>query len=102
MKNWTRATFLVAVSAFGGGCITIGDHFTKHALDRASFEMQCSKERLQITGLNAGLDRQVGIGNQVGVSGCGQQAVYVLTSNGWILNSHEGDRGSQPSHSTHQ
>jgi hypothetical protein len=82
--------FLVGICVLGAGCATttIGEHFQKHALNRASFEMQCPKERLQIKGLNEELERLgPATGDQVGVSGCGKHAVYVLTQNGWILNS---------------
>jgi len=79
---------LTSVLLLASGCVTIGQHFNQHALDRASFELQCPREQLQVIGLNADLDRQVGPGNQVGVSGCSRRAVYVLTPYaGWVLNS---------------
>jgi hypothetical protein len=86
MVHATRVALLCLVSA-GVGCITVGEHFRKFALDRAAFEMQCPKEKLQLTGLRGGLDKELDGAEQVGVTGCGKRAVYVLTSNGWLLNS---------------
>ncbi len=73
---------------FASGCYTIREHFTSHGLERAAFELQCPRDQLQLVGLNADLDRYIGPGNQVGVSGCNKRAVYVLTQTaGWVLNS---------------
>jgi hypothetical protein len=48
-------------------------------LDRASFELSCPREELTVTKISS---------NTMGVSGCGQKGVYLLTNDGkWILNS---------------
>jgi hypothetical protein len=70
------------------GCVTtsaLGD-FRQNGLERASFEMQCPKDQLQVQELHPhefnGLQ-----GGQVGVSGCNKRLVYVKTNNiMWVVN----------------
>lgn len=79
------SSWCLALSA----CYTpIRQSFTDHALSRASFEMECPRERLRLTGLNRSLDEDPIAGAQVGVSGCERRSVYVYSpSSGWVLNS---------------
>jgi hypothetical protein len=91
---------LLLVTFFGalGGCATVqsGD-FTVYQSDyeklakavknRASFEMQCPKEQLQLVVLNvfSGNNRYA---NQVGISGCEKRAVYLREpyTDTWVMN----------------
>ncbi len=77
--------YCLALSA----CYTpIRQSFAEHALSRASFEMECPREQLRLTGLNRSLEEDPIAGAQVGVSGCDRRSVYVFTSaSGWVLNS---------------
>ena len=78
-----------AVSACGAG--TVRQHFTENALDRAAFEMHCPKDQIQLVQLGRALDSSMVSGIQVGVQGCGRQAVYVFANEtGWVLNSATG------------
>ena len=65
---------------------TVRKHFTDEALPRASFEMQCPKENIELVQLGTALDEPVANGSQVGVKGCGKQAVYVCSPSGWVAN----------------
>jgi hypothetical protein len=88
----TRRLLVASLLALvAGGCAdTLREVFTARALDRASFELRCPREKLTLHELNARLDDRILVvegGTQVGVSGCGHRAVYVWTSSGWMLNS---------------
>lgn len=77
------------------GCPTVGENFRSQALARASFEMQCPREQLQLTGLNRSLDDGMNPGAQVGVTGCGRRAVYVAAYGaGWVMNTGNTDSGN--------
>lgn len=65
---------------------TVRTSFTKDVLPRASFEMQCPKEQIEIVQLNTPLDDYTGGGAQVGAKGCGKQVVYVYGPAGWVAN----------------
>jgi len=66
---------------------TVRESFQRDALARASYEMRCPADQLQITGLNKGLDETLINGEQVGVDGCGQRVVYVnVYPTGWVAN----------------
>ena len=55
---------------------------------RAAFDLHCAADQLALTIL--AINRRGGwtpIATQVGVSGCGNQAVYVLSPSGWVVNS---------------
>ena len=71
------------------GCApTIRQVFVEHGLDRAAFEMHCSKNELEMVPLDPPLDHRMVSGAHVGVKGCGKQSVYVYTNQaGWVLNS---------------
>jgi hypothetical protein len=66
----------------------VRDSFNKYALDRASFEMKCPKEKIEIVGLNKPLDANAEAGVQVGATGCGTRVVYVLAMGAvWVVDS---------------
>ena len=56
---------------------------------RASFDMNCPEEQLQITELSRSAGSMV---NSAGVRGCGHQAVYVRANNhtNWVLDASSG------------
>jgi hypothetical protein len=69
MKDWHDQTY---------------EKFKTDSLQRSSFELQCPAGSLEVTDLTP---EQAGPGQQVGVRGCGKQAVYVFTeSAGWMNN----------------
>jgi hypothetical protein len=75
------------------GCMTVGQHFANNGLERAAFELQCPKTTLELKALNVPLDSELELGAQVGVTGCGKRAVYILTSgSGWVLNSAQSNK----------
>jgi hypothetical protein len=55
---------------------------------RASFEMKCPAERLELVPISVSNGEVYGIAQQIGVSGCERRSVYVkLRGGGWVLNS---------------
>jgi hypothetical protein len=72
---------LIAVGLLGSGCVFTATTWHGGALrSRASYELQCPENQLQITDL----------GDQTaGVDGCGRRGVYVYDSGAgaWLLNS---------------
>ena len=75
------------LAACGGGA-TIGDSFRENGLQRAAFEMQCPKDKIEVSGLNYPLEHSAEFGAQVGAQGCGKQTVYVMVLGaGWLANS---------------
>jgi hypothetical protein len=84
-------TLGVAASA---GCAVSNDelasHFRQAAAPRVAFELQCPAKELAIVVLENRADGPYNPnGSKVGVSGCGQRAVYVYANReaGWVLNS---------------
>ena len=65
---------------------TVRTSFTKDALPRAGFEMQCPKEQIELVQLNRSWDDYIEGGTQVGARGCGKQVVYVYGPGGWVAN----------------
>ncbi len=63
------------------GCFVTGSegHFRASGLEKAAFDMQCPKEKLEVTKLAPG---------SFGVTGCGKQTRYeYLAGNAsWVLN----------------
>lgn len=59
---------------------------TKTVTSRASFELSCPEEELQLTVLAADGPRE--LAKQIGVEGCGRKAVYVYfaSTDTWIAN----------------
>lgn len=64
-------------------CMTTEQHFRQNGLNKASFDMGCPKEKLQIIVLG-----ELSNGNgQVGVIGCNKKASYVAVQGaGWVNN----------------
>jgi hypothetical protein len=64
-------------------------HDQKEVRSRASFELKCPGEQLELKVLASygGLPDRA---KQVGVSGCEHALVYVCSADGWILNSSDG------------
>ena len=60
---------------------------------RASFELRCPKEQLQLTLLAAFGPHEVkmNVAKQIGVDGCGHRLVYVDANGSWVLNSSDGE-----------
>lgn len=70
-------------------CMTTEQHFRQNGLNKASFDMDCPKEKLQIVVLG-----ELSHGNgQVGVIGCNKKASYVaVQGTGWVNNTSAEDR----------
>lgn len=87
---WGAAVVLVTC-----GCATsqpvfrarvMKDFQESDTLSRVAFELGCPKDSLTVTDVTP--QGQELIGSQMGVSGCGKQAVYVRTvAGGWVNNS---------------
>lgn len=92
MREWGA----VALATLLVGCVTVGESFRRHGLDRAAFEMQCPKDQLEMVALNRSLGSAAFTGSQVGVRGCGRQMVYVATEAGWIANSQSWNASNGP------
>jgi hypothetical protein len=75
------AALLIVFAAGCAGWIVPGSRqdFMTNGLKKASFDMNCPSDKLDVTEL----------GNySVGVEGCGKRASYkALTGTGWVLNS---------------
>jgi len=86
-----KQLLLVGLAIGISGCTTIGNkaEFEKNSFDRvyprAEFDMDCPKEKLKLTIINA---NRHGYPETIGVRGCGHKAVYVRPDNqeNWILN----------------
>ena len=89
-SRWAATGLAVAMLC---GCAlpmgpTVRQVFMEHALDRAAFEMHCSKNGIELVPLDPPLDHHMVSGAHVGVKGCGKEAVYVYANQtGWVLNS---------------
>jgi hypothetical protein len=70
---------LVGLVAVLAGCATFdAENFKKTDLRRAAFELGCKPEQLTVTDVAE---------REVGVTGCGKRAVYVIAPNGgWVNN----------------
>ncbi len=67
---------------------TVRQYFVDQALDRAAFDLRCSKSEVEMVQVSTPLDQGMRPGAQVGVKGCGKQSVYVFVRNhGWTLDS---------------
>lgn len=63
-------------------CTTVRDNFRLKGLARASFDLNCPAEQIDYVVLNRPTDERDGLhalGTQVGVTGCNQRTVYVLS-----------------------
>jgi hypothetical protein len=88
-----KSAFVLFPSLLLAGCITAGEHFRKDSLERASFEMNCPKDQIQVQELNGS---RLMVGSQVGTSGCGHRVVYVMSASaGWLANSASRNESTQ-------
>ncbi len=73
-KSWGLALALMIA-----GCATLNaESFRRTDLSRAAFELNCKAEQLSVVDVAP---------REVGVSGCGKRAVYVVAPNGgWVNN----------------
>ena len=81
-------TLLLAGSVLSTGCATsVESLFMRDGLKRAAFDLQCATDQIQATVL---VRKGTGLcctESQVGVMGCGKQAVYVCTAcDSWLNN----------------
>jgi hypothetical protein len=76
MRGMAWALGLMAMVA---GCATLNaDSFRRTDLKRAAFELNCKADQLTVVDVAE---------REVGVSGCGKRAVYVVAPNGgWVNN----------------
>jgi len=100
MRERAWLTLAACALALDLGCAamtkpTVRKSFTDEALPRASFEMQCPKEQIEIVQLATPLDDYVLTGAQVGAKGCGKQVVYVCSPSGWVANTATVERPPQ-------
>ena len=87
-KRIIMSTFFLAYLASACATMTAAQRFRESSgLERASFDLDCPKEQLNVVTLGKHT-------MQVGVTGCGKRAVYVGTNRGWVLNS---ETSKQPS-----
>jgi len=88
---WLGLSLACGLALQAAGCAavrppTVRKSFTDEVLPRASFELQCPKEQIELVQLATPLDDYVQAGAQVGVKACGKQAVYVCSRTGWVAN----------------
>jgi hypothetical protein len=87
-KMYRNLSILTIIAAMTG-CVSIAD-MEKESFDkvypRASFDMDCSKDKLDLIIINA---NQQGYPETIGVRGCDKKAVYVRPDRqtNWVLNS---------------
>jgi hypothetical protein len=90
MSKTTTALLACGVALTSAACLiplTVREHFNQRGLGAASFQLQCPPEQIQVVSLSRPLDEGITPGDQVGVSGCGRRAVYMVTMRGmWVLN----------------
>ena len=87
MSRSSQWISLVAFLFLGTACGSMGKpHFQAYAIEKAAFDMQCDKAKLDVVELSS---------TSVGVRGCGRQGRYEMLRNGdWVLNSAEGASAS--------
>jgi hypothetical protein len=88
MANLFRLSVFAAIL---GGCasLTVREHFTRYGLPRASLDLDCPREKIELVQVDQPLDQPLYSGGTlVGVKGCSRRGVYVSLDNGtWLLNS---------------
>ncbi|MBI2395893.1 MAG: hypothetical protein HYV09_40390 [Deltaproteobacteria bacterium] len=87
MRDSILAVTILAAALLACGQMTVRSSFQQYALNRAAFEMECPREKIQLVALNVALENPAYVGSQVGAVGCGKKGTYVLTHSGWVLNS---------------
>ena len=87
LQSQIQRSSLFALIVLGAACGSMGKpHFQTYGMEKAAFDMQCDKEKLDVVELSS---------ISVGVRGCGKQARYeMLRSGEWVLNSAEGASAS--------
>lgn len=72
------------------------DTATGNLLSRASFDMNCPREELDVTVLS---QSSLNVLNTAGVRGCGQQAVYIRRNDhtNWVLDTPTSTDAASPS-----
>ena len=88
LRSRVQQSSLLALIVFGAACGSLmgKPHFQAYGIEKAAFDMQCDKAKLDVVELSS---------ISVGVRGCGKQARYeMLRSGEWILNSAEGASAS--------
>jgi len=86
----SRYLFAVLLVLSVEGCAARRNERVMQTLrSRASFDMNCPQEQLQITEISRSAGSMV---NSAGVRGCGHQAVYVRANNhtNWVLDATSG------------
>ncbi|MBI5548004.1 MAG: hypothetical protein HY901_29330 [Deltaproteobacteria bacterium] len=87
------AIFAVASINLSGCVATVAESFRQNGARRAAFDLQCPASELKLVALGKRLDDPGVDGSEIGVQGCGRQAVYVKMfapgGGPWILNSVE-------------
>jgi hypothetical protein len=73
-----RIFLLLGVVVFSGCTAMLADGFREDLEKKASFELNCPKDQLEMTPLKKIWAGRV---TQMGVRGCGQQATYIHTEN---------------------
>jgi len=87
MRRPIHIALALSFMAVSGCGATVRQSFAENALERAAFELKCPKELIELVPLNRGLDDRNEPETQVGVRGCGKQAMYVyMKGAGWIAN----------------
>jgi hypothetical protein len=84
------ALLLSSCATIQSGGFTVREGFTEDAFEkvkgRATFDLDCPKEKLELVVLGTGLALGGDVPTQIGASGCGHKAVYVMTPSGWLMN----------------
>ena len=94
------AALLIGCATMQSGGFKVFKGETEDAFEnvrnRASFELQCPKEKLELVVLNVigGGDPNPSFGGREsqpdGATGCGHRAVYLWTNEGWVMNTSDG------------
>ena|ERR1700733_8447535 len=75
-----------AFATMQNGGFTVNQGMTLEAFEavkgRASFELDCPKDKIDVVVLAA----QGVVPEQIGATGCGHKVVYVATPSGWVVN----------------
>jgi hypothetical protein len=78
----------LSVALFGCAGAHVDASLHRDGLARAAFDLNCPADAIKLVYFNGKPDDFISIGEQVGATGCGQRAVYILSStSGWVANS---------------
>lgn len=97
-----RCLLAVALAVASGGCFSTvprQDYLARNVGVRAAFDLQCPQGQLAFANLSPPSERAFPDGGeivnvpdlatQLGVTGCGKRATYVLGVTGWVMNNIE-------------